>query len=402
MNMIKISFVAAITLCTSSFAIENIEINGAGKFYYATLDGTDTANWFDKKDAYSQLGLDLSVGADLGAGFKGKAGITGLATAGMVGKIVDDVWATGVAGSQLWLSELYVNKNILDKTILTLGRQSLDTPFIFTERWNIAVNTFDAAAFVNTDISDTTFIGIYIDRGNGKSGSDVVNPAITDSGRLKDPFKKFYDNGAFTAGVINTSLNGTQLQGWYYNIDNTAKAYWLQADVEYKRFTFGAQAVELNFDDTIDTAQTSKAYATKIGYIGIENITLGVAFSQTDKDGSLDYQIANLATGASDGAETNLYTEAWGNCGYVGRSGTRAYTLSTLYAIHDMVDVELYYTSNNQRVENGDADLKEYTTTVAKSFGKLDTRLAYIYAKAKDFNENQWYSTLQVYITYNF
>lgn len=402
MKTAKMSLLASLLLCTSSFGIDNVEVAGAGKFFYGTADGVGEISMFDKEGAYGQLGLDLSVGADLGAGFKGKAALTGLATAGMGGDIVDAVWASGVTGSQVWLSELYVSKNILENTALIVGRQRIDTPLVFTETWNIAANTFDAAVVQNSDLPDTTLIGAYIDRGNGASGFAVVNPAITDSGHLKNPFKKFYDDGAFAAGVINKSLSGVQLQGWYYHADDTAEAYWFQGDAEYSGMTLGLQAAGLNLDNAIDSSATSKGYAAKIGYVGTEHLTLSAAVSQTDKDGSPDFQIANLATGGGGGAQSKLYTEAWWNFGYVGAAGTTAYNVTALYTIPDTVDLGLFYTSSDQRVENGDADMDELTATAAKSFGSLGTSIAYIYAKARDFNDNDGYSTLQLYLTYSF
>ena len=405
MKVAKISLLASLLLCTSSFAIENIEVAGAGKFFYGTLDatpdGTNRPNLFDKEGAYAQFGLDLSVGADLGAEFKGKIAGTGLATAGMGGDIANAPWATGVMGSQVWLREAYLNNTFFGNTAVTLGRQTLDTPFAFTETWNIGVNTFDAVLIENTDIPDTTILGAFIERGNGLNGFLSVNPAITESGSMLNPFEKFYE-GAAVVGIKNKSLSGTQLQAWYYDIKDTAKAYWLQADVEYSGLLFGAQAAGLNLDDTLDPSETSKAYAAKIGYVGIENLTLSAAISQTDKDGSATYQIANFATGGSGGAQTKLYTEAWWNFGYVGKAGTTAYNASALYSIPETVDLGLFYTNIDQRAENGDIDVTEYTATVAKSFGSLATSLAYVYSKADDYNDAKYYNNIQVYLTYNF
>ena len=407
MKLFKMSIAAMLVLQVSSYAIENVEFSGAGKFFYATLDGDGTSHWFDKESAYSQFGLDLAVAADLGAGFKGKAALTGLATAGMKGDVANSPWATTDTGNQLWISELSIAKNVTDKTSVTLGRQKLDTPFIFTEVWNIAANTFDAVLVENTDIGSTTLIGAYVDKGNGLDAFDSVNSAIRPSGKLKDPFEKFMNNnGAYTVGAINKSLPGTTLQGWYYHIDDTAKAYWLEMDSEYEGMLFGLQAAGLDMDNEVDAAKTSRGYAAKIGYVGVDHLTLSAAVSQTHKDGSSEYKIANLASskGTTGGEQTKLYTEAWWNFGYVSKPGVTAYNATMLYTIPDMVDLGLFYTAANQvnAVNDGKADMNEITGTVGEHFGALDASVAYIYAKAKDFNDNQWYSTVQVYVTYHF
>lgn len=406
MKLVKMSIAAMLVLQASSFAIENVEFSGAGKFFYATVDGDGTSHWFDKESAYSQFGLDLAVSADLGAGFKGNASLTGLATAGMKGDVADSPWATLTTGNQLWVSELSIAKNVTEKTSVKLGRQKLDTPFIFTEVWNLGVNTFDAVLIENTDISDTTLVGAYIDRGNGLDGFDSVNNAIRESGKLKDPFEKFMNNkGAYTVGAINKSLPGTQLQAWYYQIDDTAKAYWLEMDSEYKGVVFGLQAAGLDMDEAVDTSKTSRGYAAKIGYVGVDHLTLTAAVSQTSKDGSADYRLANLATSngpGNFGEQTKLYTEAWWNFGFVGKPGTTAYNATMLYTIPDTVDFGLFYTASDQTTKDGDDDMNEITGTVAEHFGPLDASVAYIYAKNKLYNENQWYSTVQVYLTYHF
>ncbi|ADR32799.1 hypothetical protein Sulku_0132 [Sulfuricurvum kujiense DSM 16994] len=405
MRVTKISLLASLLLYTSSFAVDNIEVSGAGKFFYGTVDGspdgTSRPNLFNKEGAFAQFGIDMGIAADLGAGFKGKIAGTGLATANMGGNIVNAPWATGMMGSQVWLSEVYLNKNVLDKTAVTLGRQSLDTPFAFTELWNIAANTFDAVLVENTDLSDTTLIGAYIDKGNGVNGFATVNPAIADSGKLKNPFKKFYE-GAYVVGAKNKSFNGTELQAWFYELKNTAKSYWIQGDTEFSGITLGAQAAVLNLDNTLDSSDNSKAYAAKIGYTAIENLTLSAAVSQTDKDGSANFQIANLATGGSGGAQSKLYTEAWWNFGYVGKAGTTAYNVTALYTVPEIVDLGFFYTDVDQRAANGDNDMREYTLTAAKSFGSLDTSLAYVYSKANDYNDAKYYNNIQVYLTYKF
>jgi imipenem/basic amino acid-specific outer membrane pore len=158
----------------------------------------------------------------------------------------------------------------------------------------------------------------------------------------------------------------------------------------------------------------SSAYAVMAGWSFGDVATIKAAFSSTDKEGALNIQ--NTATGT----QSKLYTEAWWNYGIVGLPGTTAFMVAADGEIKDVLSWFAQY--NNFEVDSdftylglGDQNkdtAQELALGVNKSFGPLDTSLAYIHADADfdggllqgmlgasgDYTEDR----IQVYLTLNF
>ena len=129
---------------------------------------------------------------DVIGGFGFGAEVTGLSTLGLVNAGVvtgsmqsvgnADSFATFDASGNLinnqdaddalsgaWVSQAYLTYG-LGNTSFKVGRQELPkslSPFAFSEGWNVFKNTFEAALIVNTDITDTTLVGAFVNRANG-------------------------------------------------------------------------------------------------------------------------------------------------------------------------------------------------------------------------------------------
>ena len=403
MKFAKMSLIAAMLLGSSVYAFDNAELSGDARFFYSTFDGHD-ADLFGKDTSTADAGVNLGVTFDIDETFK--AGVKGYAvsTMGLQDQVAANVWS----GSHLnmdtgeieypasaWIGELWLEATF-DKTTAKIGRMELDTPLVFTETWGIAPNTFEAATLTNTDLPDTSIVAAWIDSGNGYSQF-----LLTDT---NGNFTPLGDQGALTLGVINNSWQPLTLQGWYYNLPEYSQAYWLEGDFAMEGIVAGIQYADMNPDDTLSTADDSTALAFKLGYEGVENLGLYASYSTTGKNG--DQYVGNIATRPGDGwgMQTKLYTEAWWNFGYVGAPNTDAYNVTATYSMPDIADFGLFYTN----IEAKDADyvskntLNEVTFTAGKSFGKLDTLFAYIWAESDDFNEGDAYSTVQFYLTYNF
>lgn len=143
-------------------------------------------------------------------------------------------------GSALWFDVANITGAVFDdKVTFSLGRMELDTPFIFTETWTIANNTFDTVSVTVNTIEKLTLVADYIYDGNGNgkrlttmgggfTGSDGYFPFLGSS------------DGALAIGTIST-LDKITSQAWYFNISDKVKAFWLQADADYNSFTIGAQ-----------------------------------------------------------------------------------------------------------------------------------------------------------------
>ena len=406
MRMTKMSLMAALLLGSSAaYAFENTNVSGDARFFYSTTDGTldgSKADLFGKDTSTADASVNLGVTTDIDETFK--MGVKGYAvsTLGLQEQIATNVWSgahlnmdTGEIDypSSAWIGEAWLEATF-GKTAAKVGRMELDTPFVFTETWGVAPNTFEAATLVNTDIPDTTIVAAWIDSGNGYSQF-----LLTDT---NGDFSPVGDQGAITLGVTNNSWQPLTAQAWYYELPDYAQAYWLQADFAMEGIVAGIQYAGMNPDENLSTADDSTALAFKIGYEGIENLGLYASYSTTDKDG--DQYIGNIATrpGEGWGMQSKLYTEAWWNFGYVGLPGTDAYNVTATYSIPDIADLGLFYTNIETDTTTFDNTLNEVTFTAAKSFGKLDTLFAYVYAESDDFNAGDAYNTVQFYLTYNF
>jgi hypothetical protein len=205
---------------------------------------------------------------------------------------------------------------------------------------------------------------------------------------------------------------------------DVADAYWLQADWDcqlVKDVKVGVQYANMDPKGTLNAQHSSTAYAAKVAYAGVKNLTLTAAYSSADKDnGAL--RIANVATAntmavhdyaSANGkfaAQSKLYTEAWWNYGYVGKAGADAVMVSAAY---DAGFAKLYaqYTDIDVKAatDTTTTNVTEVTVTANKSYGPLDTTLAYISTAADDQNtvlsgtgNGKRYDTVQAYLTLNF
>ncbi len=416
MKLVKMSLLAATLITSSAFAIDNVKVSGDAELYYGTTDmeNAKDVGFFHRDTSYGQAGLDLGLTADLAEGVSGGVALQGLSTLGLENQLVSGIWAGQSLQTQYWFSEAYVAAT-LGKTTAKIGRQTLDTPLAFTETWNIASNTFDAAVLLNQDIPDTTLVAAWVGKGNGASGSVVVSP-VDVAGAQTDSFNTFAVSGAYALAAVNNSWKPLTAQLWYYNVRQAADAAWVQADLALDfGLVAGFQYASITTKGALDLADDSSAMAGKLGYSNADlGLTVSAAFSQTDKKGAID--ISNVATGHTAASQSKLYTEAWWNYGYVGAADMTAINVTAEYAIKDVADLGLYVTNvtaGDELVGGGagtsrHADMMEVALTAGTSFGPLDTTVAYIYTDAEDQNikagdtTGTAYSTLQAYLTLNF
>ncbi|SFP30842.1 porin [Hydrogenimonas thermophila] len=424
MKFAKLSLAAIMAMSVSAFAdVQNIKVSGDAKLYYST-DDTGSNDIFNQDGSMGQAAFDLSASADLANGVAGKIGVTALSTLGLEKNLVSATWASNddanLLKTQWWVNEAWIAKT-LGKTTIKVGRQELDTPLAFTEKWNIAANTFDAAVVLNQDIPKTTLVAAWVGRGNGASNGGVTTGAADGddsfntygSAVLGGVTQQATDlgvtlagttataGGAYAIGAVTTAIPMTTAQGWYYNVVNIATAYWLQADVApIKGLTVGVQYANINPDSKVkinnNEVSDSSAWAAKVGYT-MGALSVSAAYSSTDKDGVV--YIANTATGTYK-AQSKLYTEAWWTYGYVGAPDTDAVALAAEYSLKDVADLGAYFTSTSNDSTN--VDMNEFTLTASKKLGALDTTLAYIYTDADNLNNADSFNTVQVYLTYNF
>lgn len=376
MKAVKLSLAAAL-VASSAFAVENVKIDGQIKFWAQTTDASNlttdglfkkagaSGNWFGKVKATGDLTKKVGFGAATYI----------LSSGGLENNVVSDVASgqatgtetNGLAQNPYWLGEAYFNYKA-GNTVVQIGRQTLDTPLAYTETWNAAPNTFEAAVMLNNDLPNTTLVAASVSRGNGTTdilqtnGKTVVGAgtfstlgtgtAVTASTAAP--------KGAYAFGAVNTSISGVTAQAWYYDIADAAKAYWLQADAKLPmNLGFGAQFANLKGAGTVeDTLHTydleTVAYAVQ-ATANVADINLGVAYSDVSK-GTL--VAGNVATG---GKKSKLYTASIMSDGTIAaQPDVKSYKVSASTKVAGF-DLGASYSNHQIGTNNGGLNLNPNT-----------------------------------------
>ncbi len=431
MKFTKLSLVAALAV-SSAFAGGDIapvepaaaapvevaspwSFSGDAKLYYSSTD-SDTVDLFSKASAIGQAAISADIGYALNNNWKINAGLTGLATLGLDDSVVSGVWLfaganadeTGTlpltsVGDALWIDTLNVTGTAFDgKATFVIGRQELDTPLVFTEKWSIAANTFDAAVALVKPTDAITLVAGYIYDGNG-NGARISTFDSNEGGFTHDDgyMPAVTDNGAWTVAAVAT-IGDVTAQVWYYDVMDIADAAWVQADANFGGIALGAQYSWMGPKDVLDGLDDSSAFAVKVGY-NLNGLDMWAAYSSVDKDGVIP--IANTATMVGTigwGVQSKLYTEAWWNYGFVGQPGADTFAVAANYKLNNY-NLGAQYTSVSGAVNKladatEGADMDELTLLAGTEFMGLDVQLAYIYADYGVTDNN----TVQAYLTYKF
>ncbi|MGE4398892.1 MAG: porin [Campylobacterales bacterium] len=347
MKFTKLSLAAlvAMGIASSASAVENVKVDGHIKLWYQTTDttkgslaaDTDTTKndgLFKQKGASGDLVAKLRATGDLtkkvGFGTTFYAMTSGGLENNLVAAESSQGTTAGTEKNPYWLGEAYFTYKA-GKTIAKIGRQELDTPLAFTETWNAAPNTFEAAVLLNQDLPDTTLVAAYVSRGNGTTdildnNGDVntaslatLNSTLGDTNgatiAANASFSTIGTNvvakpkGAWAVGAVTTLIPMTTAQVWYYDIQSAAKAYWLQADaklpmgigagLQYAYLTAAGKVEKFIKDSNLD--ETTNAYAAQLTY-SVAGVNLAGAYSSVS-EGTL--AAANVGTA---GTKTKLYT----------------------------------------------------------------------------------------------
>lgn len=363
MKLGKLSLVAVMALGTSAFAIENVKVNGEVKVIYQTSDvevrsndavggvlpasgmfdnGNQLALGVSPYNGASAGGITATVGAtaDLLKSVSAGTEVQMYTTLGLEKNLFNDSMinapyaATGFTDNatssfsertkdasnitQMWLA------TTAGKTTVKAGRMELDTPLLFTEKWNIAKNTFEGIVAVNTDLPNTTLVGAWVGKHNGHGSwhaafdgnlSQTANEGgfllAGSPGRTVNmkEFRTLYTGGAYAAGAVNKSIPNTTVQAWYYNVVNIADAVWLQADAKVNIVSVGGQYATMAAKGIAKAVQNASYAATDDssiwavkGAVDVSGVNLYAAYSSADDNGLLGF--SNVSTAD----KTKIYT----------------------------------------------------------------------------------------------
>ncbi len=275
------------------------DFSGQAVAYYQTTDWANGVDLFDQDGARGNVGLQLrAVNKDLFWGFGAGGEVSGVGTLGLdndvIGNVMQSANTSNNDGEGGWISQAYLTYGF-GNTSIKAGRQELPkalSPFAFSEGWNVFKNTFDAALIVNTDISDTTIVGAWVQGGNFCG----VNTNMSDYNKVNG------DDGIFMLTAQNKSVEGLSLTGsWYYAADmigaDDANILWGDATYKMDNFVIAGQAGTVMSDGFNDD---TVAYGAKIGG-NFDMFSASLAYSGVD-DG--DTGIFNVG-----GVKTPLYTQ---------------------------------------------------------------------------------------------
>ncbi|MDD5399633.1 MAG: hypothetical protein PHQ93_00405 [Sulfurimonas sp.] len=310
--------VAAMALSTAASALEDIKVSGQAKLWYETDNAGNTAanpgNLFNKTDSSGEIVFKL--------GMTGKQGNVGFgatvyqsSSMGLEGNLINN-YRTEVTNGDMFVGEAYVTAPMGAGTTLKLGKQELNTPFLFTETWNALPNTFNAAVVTNKSVENLSLVGMYV--GQDNSASFKVNGNVNDQ----------IFGGALVAGALYKN-NAFDVNAWYTHISNAVgttastnatgtngivevssplgytggtvvNAYWVDAGTKVADINLRAYATLF---DVKANADSTNAFALSAG-TKVGDFDLFAAASTVSKDGG--HNVANVSTG---GKKSSLPTE---------------------------------------------------------------------------------------------
>lgn len=338
----------ALLLAASAYAVENVKVDGKAKLWYQTgvqdISPSDV-DMFQQKGSVGQAAFELGATADIMDGLKGRVSLIGLDTLGLEKSFIKDISSAGAGyengnyyRTQVWVSEAYIDYKI-SNTSFILGRQALNTPLLFTERWNASFNTFDAATIINSDLPYTTLVAIYVNQHNGGAhagnGTATGFPSTTmhngESFGFGSSYNAATDNvtdgkkGAFAFGAMIKPIENLACNLWYYDVNSNLTAYWVDAEYKMSGIFMGIQ--NSGIDVATLGADNAMITAGKIGYT-IDKFSADASYSVTDEGNSGTVAIANIATGD----KSKIYTQSVFQDGaVVGARDTTAWRVGASY-----------------------------------------------------------------------
>ena len=360
--------VAAMALTTTASALEDIKVNGQAKLWYETKD-VSTNSMGSSSGSTGEAVFKLGVTGKQGnVGFG--ATVYQTSTMGLENGLVDnDRHASSGLGhdsntstnnattsddGEMYTGEMYITIPTIADTTLKIGKQELDTPLAFTERWNAVPNTFNAALAINSSFENTTLIAAYV----GQGGRGEVSEA--------------FHQGAYAgAALYKNDMIAANL--WYYSLDSLADAVWLDATGTVGPVTITGIYAEMmpnnvNYLGLVNPKDTD-AYAIKLAG-KVSDINLMAAYSAVDKNGAL--AVANTATNFK---KTKLPTAGVYTDGlYVAQPGAKAWKVKASTKIGSTGLALQYIDNDNKLAAEVAEDTQEIDFIVTHKLGDVNLK----------------------------
>ncbi|PLY11649.1 MAG: hypothetical protein C0628_09200 [Sulfurimonas sp.] len=346
--------VAAMAFSTTASAFEDIKVSGQAKLWYESSD-KGSVDLFDKDNSSGEIVFKL--------GMTGKQGNVGFGTtiyqSSSMG-LNDELLVgnrTNTTDGDMFVGEAYVTAPMGSDTTLKLGKQELNTPYLFTEKWNALPNTFNAAVVTNKSVDNLTLAGMYV-------GQDNANTWKVDGDVNKDLF-----GGAFVVGALykNSTFDANF---WYTRISDvdaydTIDAYWLDAGAKFANVDLRAYAAIVDSDGA--GMEATNAYALSAG-TKVGNFNLFAAASTVSDDNG--HGPSNFSTG---GKKTKLPTDGVYTDGvYVAQADSTAFKVKAATKIGATGVVLQVIDNSNDSVAS--KETTEVDLIITHKFGDFKTK----------------------------
>jgi hypothetical protein len=396
MKVLRLSLATALALGTSAYAVDlaNIKVSGEATLYYQTTDDSavDNQDLLKKDNSKANVGIGVKFEADLGNDFHFGARLNAIETLGLEHNLVSGTMqgvndvatqeqikvrlssggsadVSGLDGDEWYWGEAYLIKKV-GSTLVKAGRQELDTPLLYSEKWNVMPTTFDAAVIVNQSVENLTLIGAYVGKHNSHANlgqfSTLVGGAAVD--------------GAYAvAGAYGDDKMKAQL--WFYHVPTIANAIWADANTNLAGVDLTAQVATFMFDSDISDADDTTAFAIKGAYSVTEGTRLCLALSQTTGE-KTSHSISNIATGGT----TKLATARMsGLSAEAGMTDTTAVKFGIKQSLNEygtaMLNIAQYMHGEDSNAKFADETGMVVEAAYVQKVGGIDLLGAYIYEK---------------------
>ena len=363
MKITKLSLaaIAAMTITTGAMAdlVSNVKMDGQVKLWYETNDKNDNS-MFHKDNSSGDAALTVGATADMGP-VKIGSKVYAVSTMGLENSIVAGARTARAAGAdnEAWIGELHATA-VVGKTTIKAGRQALNTPFAFTENWNVLPNTFDAIVVINKDIENFTLVGASVLRGNGNNAGHAAWKAGKTFNKL---------NAAMVA--THAKVGPVPVNAYYYDVNAIptiatadVSAYWIDASLpigpaKLTAIYAGAQSQGSGANDDI-TSMALKATA-KFGGVSL----LGAYSTVSDDVSTL--AIANVGTGFK---KTKLPTAGVYTDGlFVAQPGSNAFKLKAATKLAGFGVAAQFINNTNDLTSS--KETTEFDLIVSKKIGAV-------------------------------
>ena len=362
--------VATMALSTAASALEDIKTSGKATVWYETNNaGNNTFGGENGSMGDYSIRLDITgKQGNIGFGTTVYSATTmGLENTGMIGNGRVNITPNTDDTEEVFFTQAYITAPLGSNTLLKMGKQELNTPLVFSEKWTAVTNSYDAALVINNSIANTTLIAAYVGQNNGAAHGNI-NPSEFNSlaGAGASAIAALYKNDAFNVNA------------WYYDVNTVATAYWVDAGATVAGVDL--KAIYVNMDPEAAGDETT-AYAVNVG-AKVSGISLSAAISKVSDTGTM--HVANLGTA---GKKSKLGTDGVYTDGqYVARNGSTAVKIK---AAGSVAGYKLALQHINNANDAAALDATETDLIAAKKFGDFNMKAILMHRTGSDTTSQQ-------------